>query len=96
MISVECREGCRIFPLVSDDGCIGYSVIMFPGVGQFSLSQVSGILVFLPADSQHHVVFAGVHVLLAQFVQVIHVFHADGMDGILQSVIFTVFEGVFQ
>lgn len=95
VVGVDVVEFCvwgGVFAEVADDCAVGQAVVVFAVVGQFCLSQVGGAGVFLAFDGEKHVVAVGVHVLLPQFVEVVHVFEADGVYRVFFAVFFAVVE----
>ena len=74
-----------IFTPVTENHVIRKPVVMFACISQFGIPQVCGTRVFLPADSKHHIVFAGIHIVLPQLVDVIHILEAEGMHRIFQA-----------
>lgn len=67
---------CDVFTLVSQNGIVEKSVVMFPVICQFGTVQISGSGVFLAFNGKHDVVFARVLILLPQLIDVIHIFKA--------------------
>ena len=68
---------------------------MLSVVGQLQVAQVGRTGIFLSLEGQEHVILVGVHVLLTNLVDVIHILQAYRMNGELLSVIFLVDERVF-
>ena len=85
--------GC-IFATVTDDSPISQTIIMFVVVGQFSLPQISGPRIFLAFPGQEHIILAGIHVLLSQLVDIVHIFQADRVQRKFLTVFFTIIERI--
>ena len=84
-----------IFAEVTNDSVVRYTVIMLAAVRQFGITQIRCPRVFLPLDSQKHIILTGIHVLLPQFVDVIHVFETKRVHGKFFSVRLAVVERIF-
>ena len=80
---------------VTNDGVVRYTVIMLAAVRQFGITQIRCPRVFLPLDGQEHIIFTGVHVLLPQLVDVIHVFKTERVHRKFLTVRLSVVERIF-